>query len=114
MSYCDSVYTLRARGVEVVIAHAERYSTKDICLMIDAGAKLQLNSAAFLTFFKRRTLYDWLDIGAVVALGSDIHGMDKNAYPGFVKAISKIAPYLQGIKEYSDKVFSEAVPLVLE
>ncbi len=111
--YCDSVYTLRSRNVNVVIAHADRYSTEVIDMMLDVGAKLQLNSGSLLTFFKRRTLYDWLDRGMVIALGSDIHGKDRNAYPGFVKAMSRIEKYLEYIKEKSDNIFSKSSPFEL-
>ncbi len=107
-SYCDSVYNLLSRDVNVIIAHADRYPPDIIERILDVGAKIQLNAGSLLHIFKRKSLYDWLQRGVVVGLGSDIHGRDKNAYPGFVKAISKIEPYINLVKDASDKIFAEA------
>jgi len=106
MQYCDSVYALISSGVDVIIAHADRYAPKHIECMIDSGARLQLNANSLATVFKRRNLYDWMERGLVVAIGSDIHGKDKTAYPSFNKAIGKIAPYIDFIKSESDKIFN--------
>ena len=103
--YCNSVYNLINNGINVVIAHADRYFPESIEKLIELGAKLQLNADSLSVFFKRRHLYDWLDRGLVVAIGSDIHGLDKNAYKNFSKAKNKILPYLDVIKAASDKIF---------
>lgn len=106
--YCDCVYTLTQRGVNVVIAHAERYPTSNIEKLISNGAKLQLNAHAFMRVFKNRHIYDWIFRGHVVALGSDIHGFDKRAYADFVKAFSKLGMLAEQIINESDRIWNEA------
>ncbi len=110
-SYCDSVFTLVSRGVNVILAHADRYPPEHIENMINAGALIQINASSLVTILKRRSVYNWLDRELVVAVGSDIHGKDKNAYRSFSKALSKIQPYLKHIKKCSDNIFSEALSI---
>ena len=90
ISYKSTVKSLIKRGINVVLAHADRYDPRSIELLIDAGAKIQLNTDSFAGLIKPRHLYDWIERGLVVALGSDIHGRDKKAYRFFLKAVKKI------------------------
>ena len=106
--YCDSVYTLCNRGVDVVIAHADRYNSLNIEMLVDSGARIQLNADSLDRFFIKKTCVRWLEKGLVVALGSDIHGNDKMAYQHFVKAQAKIGKYLSYVKKESDKIFDSA------
>jgi len=89
-SYVNTVITLIKRGITVVLAHADRYEPENIERMLSVGALIQLNVHSLAGFIKPRHLYDWIDRGVVVALGSDIHGRDKKAYKFFEKAIKKI------------------------
>jgi protein-tyrosine phosphatase len=106
--YCDSVYALARDGVDVIIAHADRYHPDNIERLIDNGARIQLNADSLCKFFKAKRLYDWMDRGLVVALGSDIHKADKAAYKRFATAISKVEPYIDYIKCESDKIWNNA------
>ena len=85
-----SVDTLIKRGMNVVLAHADRYDKENIDSLIEIGAKIQLNASALGSFFAKKHLYDWIDQGVVVGLGSDIHHADKKAYKNFRTAIRKI------------------------
>ena len=105
-AYCDSVYNLVGEGVEVILAHADRYPAENIEKLVECGARLQLNSDSLDTLFRRNKLYEWLDRGLVVGLGSDIHGEDKKAYKHFAAAKNKINDYLVAIKKESDRIFS--------
>ena len=107
-SYTDSVYALKKRGVDVILAHADRYPTEHIEKLVEYGARLQLNADSLVGFFKRKSLYKWLERGLVIALGSDIHGNDRTAYQCFTKASMKIDHYLPYIKRESDKIFDKA------
>ena len=109
--YCDSVYMLKNRGVDVIIAHADRYDPGNIEALVDNGARIQLNADSLVGLFKRKRLYTWMERGLVIALGSDIHGSDKNAYQIFDKARAKIGDYLEVIKSESDKIFDSAISL---
>ena len=73
--------------------------------MLKAGARLQLNADSLDRFFRRKMLFKWVNSGDVIALGSDIHGKDKNAYKHFTRAISKVKTQAEYIKAESDKIF---------
>lgn len=95
--YCRSVYNLLSNDYTVVMAHAERYDPSWISEMLEAGAKLQLNAPAF-SLFKIKRVMPWLENGDVVAIGSDIHGVNQSAYKLFRKAVKKaekIAPQIE-------------------
>ena len=88
--YCESVFRLIKRGFNVVLAHVDRYSPEDIDKLADVGAAMQLNAHAFDGIFVPSSVKRWLKSGQVIALGSDIHGADKNAYVRFSKAKKRI------------------------
>ena len=100
-SYCDVAYKLRSSGMKVILAHADRYPKENIECMLDAGAMIQLNAASLCTVFKQKHLYDWLSRGLVVALGSDIHGVDKKAYKHFLTALDRVRPFVPQIMQSS-------------
>lgn len=103
-SYADSVYNLTRSGVEVVLAHAERYNEENIDLLIENGARLQLNANVLCGVFIPKHVKRWLKEGRVVALGSDIHMNSKHAYIRLTKAARRIARYLGPIIEYQKKI----------
>lgn len=106
-AYFDTaVKELIEQDIDVIIAHADRYDEKVVEKMLKAGARLQLNASSLDRFFKRRTLFDWVDNGDVIAIGSDIHGKDKDAYKHFTRAISKVKTKAEYIKAESDKIFN--------
>ena len=107
-SFANSVDKLVTSGVNVILAHADRYPTESVERLIACGAKIQLNAASLAGCFRQRRLYDWMSRGCVVALGSDIHGNDKRAYKLFNSAIAKIGDNGEYIKSESDKIWSEA------
>ena len=106
--YCNSVYSLVRSGVEVLIAHADRYNPENIERLIDSGAKIQLNVDSLCKVFKPRRLYDWMERELVVALGSDIHKSDKSAYKRFATAVNKIGTHADFIRQESDKMWNNA------
>ena len=77
-------------GYTVVLAHADRYPKENIERLLPLGAKIQLNASSLSGFFPKKHLFEWIERGVVVALGSDIHMADKNAYPSFVKMRKKL------------------------
>lgn len=90
--YIASVGALKKRGFNVVLAHADRYDMHNINSLVSAGAKIQLNANSLARLFVKKHLYEWIDAGLVVGLGSDIHGTDKGAYKNFLTAIRKMGP----------------------
>lgn len=105
---CASVRKLIDRGVNVVLAHADRYPVPYIERMIELGAKIQLNAVSLNKFFKRKPLYSWLSRGLVVALGSDIHGRDSKAYPALVKAYRKIGTHADKVARESQLIWKKS------
>ncbi|MBR6826108.1 MAG: hypothetical protein IKM59_06125 [Oscillospiraceae bacterium] len=76
------------RGLQVVIAHVDRYP--DLAeTLIDAGFMGQLNASSLCGLFKRKQLYRWIEMGSIVALGSDLHGT-KTGYSEFLQAKKKL------------------------
>ena len=112
--YIDSFAALIDQGFKTVIAHADRYSPAHIEKLLSVGAQIQLNTCSLNTLFKDKILYNWIERGRVVALGSDIHGDDKRAYRDFSRAIAKLGSAVEGIKAASDEIWSESKPLNLE
>ena len=106
ISYCRVVEKLISRGMVVVLAHADRYPKENIELMVNSGAKIQLNADSLCTIFKRKHLFDWMQRGLVVALGSDIHGVDKKAYKHFKSALSRIESFAIEIMQSSKKLLN--------
>ena len=106
--YCYTIEELLNLGIDVILAHADRYPAENINALIDIGVnKLQLNASALATLMRKKHLYNWIDSGYVVALGSDIHGNDIAAYKKFVAAKQKLSGRLSAIKESSDKIWSD-------
>ena len=107
-SYRRSVQSLVKSGVDVVLAHVERYPKENIETLIDVGAKLQVNAKALISTFRKKYIIDWLKEGYVVAIGSDIHGESQSAYSDFRKAVLKNASLLDNVREFSNHVFIES------
>ena len=61
--HVDTVRELIGKGIDVVLAHADRYNPSYIEQLIELGAKIQLNACSLNTVFRRKHLYDWLDRG---------------------------------------------------
>ena len=102
-AYGDCVNTLTKNGVNVIMAHAERYPSAYSESMIRNGATLQINARAVL---KDKRVRSWLERAVVSAIGTDIHMKDKRAHAMLVKAIDKLGPYASSIKEKSDFIWS--------
>ena len=97
-----TVKALIKQGIEVVLAHADRYPRENIEPLVDLGAIIQLNASSLCGLVKHRHLYEWASAGLVVALGSDIHGTSEKPYKCFVTAKKKLAEHLEYIKNQSD------------
>ena len=104
----SSVRNMISLGYQVVLAHANRYPKENIDVLLSEGALIQLNADSLSGVFLGKHLLTWLDSGAVVALGSDIHGVDTSAYKKFDKARERILTRYSSVKDESDKIWSSA------
>ena len=107
VSYCESVKDMRENGIDVILAHADRYSVSAVEQMLEAGARLQLNASSLTRLIKRKSDVSWLKNGDVIALGSDIHHRDKLAYRDFVRAVSFAGERADYIKNKSDEIWNQ-------
>ncbi len=109
--YTETVEKIISRGISVVLAHADRYKEEIIDELVSIGASVQLNCDSLCAFFKRKALYEWINDGVVVGLGSDIHMRDKNAYKCFLRAKSKIGEEaFFDIMKKSNLIFDKTKP----
>ena len=107
-SYADSASVLIDKGINIVLAHAERYDPIQVQEFIALGAKVQINAKSLLGLFSpTKAIMKWLYDGDVVAIGSDIHGLSKTAYKGFDNSFKKINRYLPSIKAASDAMWEK-------
>lgn len=104
----STVKKLIKNDVDVILAHVDRYPAEIIDKMLSLGARAQINAPSLCRLFKRRELYSWIEEKKVVALGSDLHRLDKNAFPNFCKAIKKIGENAQYIKAESDSIWNKS------
>ena len=108
--YCYTVEELLNSGIDIILAHADRYPAKNINALIDIGVnKLQLIASSIATLMKKKHLYEWIDSGYIVALGSDIHGNDYSAYKKFSNAEHKLSHRLPAIKQKSDEIWNKII-----
>jgi protein-tyrosine phosphatase len=105
-SHLDSVRSLIKSGFNIVLAHADRYSPDEIEAFIALGAKIQLNADSLDKLFIKKHLINWIDRDVVVAIGSDIHSDDKNAYKHLINAIKKLGTRAEKIAEKSNAIWN--------
>jgi len=104
--YCDTAHKIQKMGLKVILAHVDRYPKQNIEKMLDAGiTRLQVNADSLSGLIKPRHILDWADEGLVLALGSDIHGVDKKAYKRFTKAKAALSKHLPQFKDFSNDIF---------
>ncbi len=106
-SHVQTVASIMELGYDIVLAHGDKYKKEDIEKFVELGAKIQLNATAITSVFHNRHLFEWIDRGLVVALGSDIHGRDRCAYKAFAKAKQKLKASALFIKEKSDEIWNK-------
>ncbi len=107
-AYKTVAQKLISRGIDIVLAHADRYDPKNIEIMLEAGVRIQLNASAVSGMFIKPSVQKWISDGAVVALGSDIHMIDKVAYKKFIKAGARLHSKNNSAFDYSDLVWNNA------
>jgi protein-tyrosine phosphatase len=102
---CNSVRALVKSGVNVVLAHPERYSVDYIDSVLEEGALLQINAETVSGLVIPAAVKKWLSAEKVVALGSDVHGTHPRAYASFRKALLRIQDHIDYIKEKTDGIW---------
>ena len=86
----ETVDAITERGIQVILAHIDRYDQKDVEELMTLDVMAQINASSLCSFFRRRKLRHWFEEGRVWALGSDLHGAEEGGYDHFLKAIDKL------------------------
>lgn len=107
--YVDDVETLISSGYDVVLAHADRYVPYNIEKLISVGAKIQLNADALCSIFQTKAIKSWLTDGYVVAVGSDIHNLNKASYNRFGRARKLILKKYASVISASDRIWEDSI-----
>ncbi len=104
-SHVSTVENIIDNGIDVVLAHADRYKPEIIERFIDIGAKIQLNANSLSKFFIPQHIKHWILENLVMAIGSDIHGADDKIYKMFKKAVAKFGEKIETVKKFSYKIW---------
>ena len=86
------------KKINIIIAHANRYSGKVVDQMLELGAKLQINAEDMCRITETVRIKKWLKSGNVVAFGSDAHRTPRR-YEQLGKAIMRYKRYLHNINK---------------
>lgn len=86
-----------------VLAHIDRYQPERIEELLSFGVHAQLNADAFCRLLGKGRFCRWIDSGAVVALGSDIHGI-LTGYKHYLKAKNNLKERFFTVMERTKKL----------
>ena len=107
----DSLRRIKNKlGLEVVIAHADRYGKHSTKPLLNMGFKIQVNSDSTVSLSTRHMVLNWAKQGYIYALGSDKHvHTDKKSYiyKEFPKASGVLEKYADVINERSLKLIGK-------
>ena len=114
--YIQSVENIMNDGYTVVLAHIDRYMANyqdGIEKLLMKGARAQINADGLDSFFAKKKLMNYIEGGAVYAIGSDLHGSDKKSYKSFLSAPKRIgAENYDMIMKRSEKLLADAESII--
>ncbi len=88
-TYLDTLERIREKGIQVVLAHIERYSKENAEKVIGREFMVQINAESFRGLKNKMLIKKCLKEKCIWALGSDIHG-DSNPYSAWRRAIKSV------------------------
>lgn len=95
----DTLLRLRdAQGLDVIIAHGERYPEREMEKLLGRGFQIQLNVSSTARLFLSSFVKKSIERNTVAALGSDIHGLN-NSYKDFTRSMNKLGDRGERIME---------------
>jgi tyrosine-protein phosphatase YwqE len=110
-SIIDTLINIKKhRGLNVIIAHVERYGKSNAKKLISLGFKVQLNAESFASLIKRHTLINWIKDGHVVGIGSDIHVHSSSTpqnYNILIKASKTLSKHINDINKRSCELLDQ-------
>lgn len=100
----ETVIRLREnKGLEVILAHGERYPVKELKKLRVKGFQLQLNVASLTKLIPSQAVKRYIKEGCVTALGSDIHGLH-NSYRDYARAMKRWGLQAERIMEKTHRL----------
>jgi protein-tyrosine phosphatase len=97
----ETICCIEERSFQPVIAHLDRYELPVINQALKMKIKIQLNAQAFQPVLKRRKWINLCKEHNVCAIGSDIHGLDKNGFQQLKTAVHLLGPQGNAVMDYS-------------
>ena len=76
---------------QIVLAHIDRYPTTERRKLTDFAVGYQINASSVNRLLSYHHIKTYCKQNRVVALGSDIHGIDPKAYSDFARALTKLS-----------------------
>lgn len=104
----DAVTGVRELGLTPVMAHVDRYPPRRVERLLDMGLHAQINASSLISIFHRRQIMRWVEQGAIVALGSDIHGANEKCAADYARALRILGSYGDEIMRWSYRLLSTA------
>lgn len=93
------------KGLEVILAHGERYPVKEMNKLLDRGLQIQLNVSSTGRVFPAHFVKKCIKRNCVAAIGSDIHGLH-NSYKEFTRSMKRWGVQAESIMEKSRKLLA--------
>ena len=104
--YEDTLEALKYEyGLDIVLAHVDRYAKKDMERLLSFGYKGQINAGSLSRISMRKKVLSWVDKGYISALGSDIHGMSK-AYGYYARSMLSLGERGEKIQTDMEKLLA--------
>jgi protein-tyrosine phosphatase len=110
-SIIETVEEIRERGLCPILAHIDRYDSKDVHRLLRKGFAAQMNADSLAGFFAYRKNARYFKTRAVVALGSDLHGAEHGGYRHFLRAKKRLGNRASDIFASSATLLAKALPL---
>jgi protein-tyrosine phosphatase len=99
-------------SVRIVLAHIERYHPDDIADLMNLELLAQVNAEKLTERKNRKWLGPYFKAGRIVALGSDLHGAEKDGLKNYLKGLSKLGSKTEEkVYEYSAMLLKDAAAL---
>ena len=109
----EAVVRLRdKKGLEVILAHGERYEAEETQKLLRKGFQLQLNAASLAKLVSSGRIKGYINGHHVAAFGSDIHGL-RNHYKAFARAMKKWGPEAERVMELTSSLLAVQTEQVL-
>ncbi len=91
------------KGLEVILAHGERYPAAELQKLLEKGFMLQLNVASLAGLLPSASVRRYMREHRVAAFGSDIHGLH-DYYKDFGRAMKKWGVEAEQVMEHTGRL----------